>query len=165
MVKAELKNYRQSSRKVRLVADLVRGKKVNDALDLLTFTIKRASDPIKKLIESAIANAEHNFNLNKDNLFISEIRVDEGPTLKRHRPRAHGRAFMIRKRTSRVLISLDEIEKGKATAKTEDKAESKKDAPKNEKTAKTTKKTADKKVESKKDSPKADKKEDNKDNK
>lgn len=109
MVKAELKNYRQSPRKVRLVADLIRGKKAEDALTLLTFTVKRSSDPIKKLLESAIANANHNFDLKTSDLFVKEIRVDEGPTLKRFRARAFGRASSIRKRTSRVLINLDTL--------------------------------------------------------
>lgn len=111
MVKAELKNYRQSPRKVRLVADLIRGKKVDDALTLLTFTVKRTSNPLKKLLESAIANASHNFNIPIGELFIKEIRVDQGPTLKRFRPRAFGRASAINKRTSRVLINLDKIKK------------------------------------------------------
>ncbi len=111
MVKAELKNYRQSPRKVRLVADLIRGKKVDEALTLLTFTTKRSSDPIKKLLESAIANADHNFSLKKQDLFVKEIRVDEGYTMKRFRARAFGRAASIRKRTSHVLINLDKIDK------------------------------------------------------
>ena len=109
MVKAELKNYRQSPRKVRLVADLIRGKKAEDALTLLDFTVKRSSDPLRKLLESAIANAKHNFDIPVNELFVKEIRVDEGPTLKRFRARAFGRASGIKKRTSRVLINLDKI--------------------------------------------------------
>lgn len=154
MVKAELKNYRQSPRKVRLVADLIRGKKADDALTLLTFTAKRASDPIKKLLDSAIANAKHNFDIPVEELFVKEIRVDEGPTLKRWRARAFGRASGIKKRTSRVLINLDRIEvkkvsseaiKESITEKTEnkktitEKTSTKKAAPKTEKTTETTK--------------------------
>ena len=107
MVTAELKNYRQAPRKVRLVADTVRGKKVTDALDTLTFVNKRASDPVKKLIESAVANATHNHSLAVEDLYITEIRVDDGVTLHRYRPRARGRSAPIRKRTSRVTVILD----------------------------------------------------------
>jgi len=123
MIKAELKNHRQSPRKVRLVADLIRGKKAEDALTLLTFTVKRASDPVRKLLESAIANASHNFDIKVEDLFVKEIRVDEGPTLKRFRARAHGRASSIRKRTSRILINLDKKESGSKTKKTTKKVE------------------------------------------
>lgn len=109
MVKAELKNYRQSPRKVRLVADIVRGKKVNEALNILTVTAKRSSLPIKKLVESAIANAKHNFGLDENNLFIKEISVNEGVTIHRWMPRARGSAAPIRKRTSRVFVILGEV--------------------------------------------------------
>ena len=107
MVKASLKNYRQSPRKVRLVADAVRGINAQDAVTKLTFTTKKASDPIKKLIESAIANAKNNEGLKPEDLFIKEIRVDKGFTLYRRRARARGRAMPIRKRTSKVLVVLD----------------------------------------------------------
>jgi len=123
MIKAELKNHRQSARKVRLVADLIRGKKAEDALTLLTFTVKRASDPVRKLLESAIANASHNFDIKSNDLFVKEIRVDEGPTLKRFRARAHGRASAIRKRTSRILINLDTKNSDSKTKKTTKKVE------------------------------------------
>lgn len=95
MVKAELKNYRQSPRKVRMVVDVVRGKKVKEALNILTVTTKRSSLPIKKLVESAIANAKHNFNLEAENLFIKEISVNEGVTAHRWMPRARGSAAPI----------------------------------------------------------------------
>ncbi len=108
LVKAELKNYRQSPRKVRLVADLVRGKKVDRALAELSFLNKKASHVIEKLVNSAVANAKHNFNLEKDSLFVKEIRVDEGPTLKRWIAGARGRAFPLKKRTSRVFVSLED---------------------------------------------------------
>lgn len=102
---AKLSDYRQSSRKVRLVADSIRGKSVPKALTLLDFTIKKAADPIKKLLESAISNAKEK-GLNPDEMIISEIRVDEGPTLKRHRARARGRAGRIDKRTSSISIKI-----------------------------------------------------------
>ena len=89
-MKASLKNYRQSPRKVRLVADLVRGKKVEDALSELAFLPKRASNVMIKLITSAVANAENNFKVTSKDLVISEISVDQGITLKRYRPRARG---------------------------------------------------------------------------
>ncbi len=108
-VKAKVKHIRMSPRKVRLVADVVRGMDVNAALDQLRVMNKWAKRPIKKLIESAISNATNNFELDKDNLFIKEIRVDEGATLKRWMPRAHGRATPIRKRTSHIIVTLGEI--------------------------------------------------------
>jgi len=113
MVKAELKNYRQSPRKVRLVVDLIRGKKVKDALGLLSVTTRRSSLPIKKLVESAIANAKHNFNLESVDLFVKEISVNEGVTMYRSMPRARGSSAPIRKRTSRVLVILDELKNSK----------------------------------------------------
>jgi large subunit ribosomal protein L22 len=139
MVKAELKNYRQSPRKVRLVADLIRGKKAEDALTLLDFTVKRASDPMRKLLVSAIANAKHNFNIPVNELFVKEIRVDEGPTLKRFRARAFGRASGIKKRTSRVLINLDKITVDTKKTETEEKTPAK-TTKKAETKTKTTKK-------------------------
>lgn len=101
--KAQLKNYRQSPRKVRLVARTVRGKKVENALDILTFIPKRAGLPLKKLITSAYANSGK-----AENLFIKEIRVDAGATLYRSQPRSHGMTTPIRKRTSRVSVTLAE---------------------------------------------------------
>ncbi len=112
-VDAKLNYLRISPRKVRLVADLVRGRKVNEAENRLKFTTKKATKPVGKLLKSAIANAEHNFDLNKNNLYISEIRVDEGPTLKRWRPRARGATNEIQKKTSHLTIVLDELEPGK----------------------------------------------------
>ena len=106
-VTAQLTNYRQSPRKVRIVADLVRGKKVEVALAELAFLAKRAGAPVEKLIRSALANAE-NLNISKENLIVKEIRVDQGVTLHRSMPRARGRAFPIRKRSSHVILVLDE---------------------------------------------------------
>ncbi len=105
-MKAHLKHYRQAPRKVRLVADLVRGKDLEKALIELEYLPKRASRIIKKLIESASANAEHNFKVPKEKLFIEEIRVDKGITLKRWRPRARGAAKRINKRSSNIFVRL-----------------------------------------------------------
>lgn len=107
-MKAVLRNHRQSPRKVRLVADLIRGKDVSRALPALEFVSKRSAEPIKKLLHSAVANAENTNGAQVENLFVKEIRVDEGPTLKRIRARARGNADMIRKRTSHIQITLGE---------------------------------------------------------
>ena len=109
---ARMNHVRQSPYKVRRVLDLVRGMPVDDAEDVLTHTQRRASDVILKCLRSAIANAEHNMALDRDELFIAEAYADEGPTLKRWRPRARGRATRIRKRTSHITIVVaDEMEK------------------------------------------------------
>ncbi len=105
-MKASLKNYRQSPRKVRLVADTVRGKSVTQALTELQFLPKRASKVIAKLVSSATANAENNFKVNQEDLVVKEISVDQGITLKRYRPRARGVAKRINKRTSNITLSL-----------------------------------------------------------
>lgn len=105
-VTAKLSNYRQSPRKVRLVANLVRGKKVPDAVNELTFLAKRAGEPVKKLIESAVANAK-NLSIDADALFVREIRVDGGMVMKRFMPRARGRAFPLKKRSSHMILVLD----------------------------------------------------------
>jgi large subunit ribosomal protein L22 len=109
MTKAILKNYRQSPRKVRLVADAIRGKKVNDAITTLNFMPKRAADPVKKVVESALANAKSN-GVSTDDLIVKEILVDDGPTMKRWMPRARGSASPIRKRTSHIKIVLGTIQ-------------------------------------------------------
>ena len=109
-VKASARYVRIAPRKVRVVIDLVRGKSVNEALALLKFVPKRASVPVAKVIASAAANAEHNFNLNKDNLIISKAYVDQGPTLKRYHPRQRGQAFPILKRTSHITVVVKEKE-------------------------------------------------------
>jgi large subunit ribosomal protein L22 len=109
---ARLNHVRQSPYKVRRVLVHVRGFPVEDAEDVLTHTQRRASDVILKCLRSAIANAEHNMALDRDELFIAEAYADEGPTLKRWRPRARGRATRIRKRTSHITIVVaDEMEK------------------------------------------------------
>lgn len=107
-VKAKLRYYRQSPRKVRLVTNFIRDLDIKSALDQLQFTNKRSAEPIRKLIESAVANAKHNFEIDSKNLYIKHITVDDGPTLKRWRARAFGKAAMIKKRTSHVTIILDE---------------------------------------------------------
>ena len=104
-MKAELKTYNQSPRKVRLVTDMVKGKKVADALNALSFLPKRAALPIKKLIESAVANAKNAGN-ETDTLMIKDLRVDSAGMLVRFMPRAMGRAAPIRKRRSRVIVEL-----------------------------------------------------------
>lgn len=113
MITASLKNYRQSPRKVRLVATLVRGKKVDEALNVLSQTTKRAASPLVALINSAVANAKNNFNIEKDSLVIKEFRVDGGVVMKRSMPRARGSAFPIKKRTSHVLVVLDSKDNSK----------------------------------------------------
>lgn len=107
-VRAHARYIRMSPRKVRLVVDLVRGKDVVPAIQQLTFTNKAASLPVKKVIESAVANAEHNNKLQRDNLFISQIMVNQGPTLQRWLPRAFGRATPLRKRSCHISVVLDE---------------------------------------------------------
>lgn len=105
-MKATLSNYTQSPRKVRLLANLVRGKSVAEAVKQLDFVAKRAALPIKQLIASAVANASNNFNISREDLIIKEIRVDKGVVMKRFQPRARGRAFPIRHRTSHVKVEL-----------------------------------------------------------
>jgi large subunit ribosomal protein L22 len=115
-VKAKLNTYRQSPRKVRIVANLVRGKKADQAITFLEYTVKRSSLPIRKLIASALANAK-NLSVPTENLVIKEIAVNEGATLYRRRPRSKGMANPIRKRTSHISITLAEgtIKKKKQT--------------------------------------------------
>ncbi len=108
-VKAKANYIKMSPRKVRLVATAIRGMQIGKALDQLAFTQKNAVLPISKLLHSAIANAENNFELDKNNLFVEEITVNEGPTLKRFMPRARGRATPVRKRTSHIGIVLGEL--------------------------------------------------------
>lgn len=105
-MKAELNNYRQSPRKVRIVADLVKGKSVGEALQTLSFLPKRAALPVEKLIASAVANAKQNNGENADSLIIKSISVDGGVVMKRTMPRARGSAYMIKKRTSHINIVL-----------------------------------------------------------
>jgi large subunit ribosomal protein L22 len=107
---AVAKFVRVSPRKVRLVMNQIRGKKVDEALKLLSFAPQRGANILKKLINSAVANAQQNSNIDIDNLYIDKIYADEGPVLKRFRPRAMGRATRILKRTSHLTVVLDEGE-------------------------------------------------------
>lgn len=107
-VKAVAKYVRISPRKVRLVIDLVRGKRVDESLSILQFTPKRAAYIVRKLLKSAIANAERNPDMDINNLYIKYIYADQGPMLKRFRARAVGRAARIRKKLSHVTVVLDE---------------------------------------------------------
>lgn len=107
---ATLRYARISPRKVRIVIDLIRNKPVKEALNILKFIPKRGARFVEKLLKSAIANAENNHNMNVDKLYISEIYANGGPILKRIRPRAQGRAFLIRKRTSHITVVLKERE-------------------------------------------------------
>lgn len=112
-VTAKLRYLRMAPRKVRLVADLIRGKSVEEAQNILNFTQKRAALPILKLLKQAIANAKNNFHLDEKNLYISKITVNEGPKLKRVFPRARGQADVIQKKTSHITLILEEIKKTK----------------------------------------------------
>ena len=105
-VQAKLRGARLSAQKARLVADQVRGRPVEDALNLLTYSSKKGADVIRKLLNSAIANAEHNEGADVDELKISEIYVDEGMTMKRIMPRAKGRADRILKRSCHISITV-----------------------------------------------------------
>ena len=109
-VRAQAKFVRQSPYKVRRVLDLVRGLPVEDAIDVLEYTNRRAAPTIQKVLKSAVANAEHNHALDAEELFVAEAFADEGPTLKRWRPRARGRATRIRKRTSHITIVVADDE-------------------------------------------------------
>ncbi len=109
IAKAHARYIRISPRKIRLVMDAVRGKRVEEALNILSFMPKKGAAILKKLIESAVANAQENHNLDVDELRIAQIYANEGPMLKRWRPRALGRATMIRKRTSHLTVILEEI--------------------------------------------------------
>ena len=106
-VRAVGKYIRISPFKAQKVAELIRGKTVEEALNILKLTPKKASGIIEKILNSAIANAENNFDLSRDSLFVKIAQVDKGPTLKRIKPRARGRADLMRRRTSHITIVLD----------------------------------------------------------
>jgi large subunit ribosomal protein L22 len=115
-IKVKNKFIKMSSKKLRLVANLIRGLETNQALSQLKFINKKASEPIAKLLKSAVASAEHNYELDKNNLFVKEIRIDEGGMLKRWTPKAHGSATPIRKRISHINITIDELKASGVTA-------------------------------------------------
>ena len=106
--KAKLTMLRSTAQKTRLVVDLVRGKDVTDAENILAFTNRRAAEPVLKLLKSDKANAVNDHDMFEENLFVSQIMVNEGPTMKRFLPRARGRADLLRKRTCHVEIVLEE---------------------------------------------------------
>jgi large subunit ribosomal protein L22 len=125
-VSATLRNLQISPRKVRLVADLIRGASVTEARRALSYNPKQAARPVLKLLNSAVANADHNFHLDTTSLRIKTIMVGEGRTLKRYMPRAFGRATQLRKRASHIKIVLEgEETNAPATKKAEKKAEDK----------------------------------------
>ena len=101
---------RISSRKVKIVIDLIRGKSVKEAEAILRYTPKAATEPVLKLLNSAVANAENNHSMNPETLYVSEVYANPGPILKRIRPRAKGRAFRINKRTSHITVVVKEKE-------------------------------------------------------
>jgi large subunit ribosomal protein L22 len=108
--RAKFSYARISSRKVKAVIDLIRNKNVGEAMAILKLTPKAAAELVEKLLKSAIANAENNFGMDTEKLYVAEIFANQGPTLKRVRPRAQGRAFRIRKRTSHITVVLKEKE-------------------------------------------------------
>lgn len=107
-VKATAKYVRIAPRKLRIVMNLIRGKKVNEAFAILQFTPKVGSEVVEKVLRSAVANAEHNNDMNVDNLVVSSCFVDQGPTMKRIHPRFRGQAFKILKRSSHVTVCVSE---------------------------------------------------------
>ncbi len=107
-VKATAKYVRIAPRKLRIVMNLIRGKKVNEAFAILQFTPKVGSEVVEKVLRSAVANAEHNNDMNVDNLVVSSCFVDQGPTMKRIHPRSRGQAFKILKRSSHVTVCVSE---------------------------------------------------------
>ncbi|WP_067543723.1 50S ribosomal protein L22 [Nocardia crassostreae] len=108
--RATAKHVRVTPMKARRVVDMVRGKRVEDALNILRFAPQAASEPVAKVVASAAANAENNLGLNPATLVISTAFVDEGATMKRFQPRAQGRAFRIRKRTSHITIEVESVQ-------------------------------------------------------
>ena len=118
---ARARYVRLTAMKARRVVDLIRGRNATEALAVLQFAPQAASEPVAKVLASAMANAENNLSLDRDTLWVSSAYVDEGPTLKRFRPRAQGRAYRIRKRTSHITIEVEsrpaEKKAGKSRAK------------------------------------------------
>jgi len=106
--RATAKYIRISPRKVKIVVDLIRGKQVDQALAILAYTPKSAAPVVEKLLNSAIANAENNLEMDREGLYVAEVYANQGPTLKRYWARSHGRADMLKKRTSHITIVLDE---------------------------------------------------------
>jgi large subunit ribosomal protein L22 len=109
-ITAKLRFYRMGPKKMRLIADLIRGKRVERAQAVLGLLNKKGAEPILKLLNSAVANAKHNFSIENSNLIVKSIMVDGGPVLKRFMPKAHGRATPVRERTSHVSLILEQLE-------------------------------------------------------
>ena len=122
-IKVKLSNLRTSPRKVRQVIDLVRGKNVLQAQSILLFTVNKSARSVLNLLNSAIASAEHDLHLDKSNLFISAIAVDEGPKLKRWHPMSRGRAYPIIKRSAHIALTLGELKPTNAPVKSAKKEE------------------------------------------
>jgi len=117
---ARARYVRATPMKVRRVVELIKGRSAEDALAVLRFSPQSATEPVAKVLASAVANAENNLDLDPDTLWVSQAYVDEGPTLKRFRPRAQGRAYRIRKRTSHITVEVEsrpKVEPKKAAAK------------------------------------------------
>lgn len=114
VVSATAKYVRVSARKARLVADLVRGKDIYEARAILAFSTRAAAEPVRKVLDSAAANADHNHGLDAERLVLSRVTIDEGPTMKRFRPRAMGRSTPIMKRTCHITIGLTEASSARA---------------------------------------------------
>ena len=127
-VKASAKGVRMSPRKVRVVASLVRGRTVADALTILSHTPRSAAKPVYKVIASAKANAEHNNNLKPDTLVITEISVTAGTRIKRYRPAAQGRALPFQRKLSHIFVTVDGEERKKPVKAADKKEETKKEA-------------------------------------
>lgn len=111
--RATARFVRVTPMKARRVIDTIRGKSVEDALAILKYAPQAASEPVAKVVASAAANAENNFGLNRNTLVVSEAYADEGPTMRRFRPRAQGRAFTVRKRTSHITVVVESQEGAK----------------------------------------------------
>ncbi|PRY43554.1 50S ribosomal protein L22 [Umezawaea tangerina] len=114
---ARARYVRDTPMKVRRVIELIRGRSASDALAVLQFAPQAASEPVAKVLASAVANAENNLSLDPTTLWVSKVYVDEGPTLKRFRPRAQGRAYRIRKRTSHITVEVESRPKAEARPK------------------------------------------------
>lgn len=110
--RAIAKFIRVSPRKARMVVDLIRGKKLEEALAILRYTPNKATEAVTKVVKSAAANAEHNYEMDKDELIISQVYVDQGPTLKRFMPRAMGRADVMRRKTSHITVVVSDKKEG-----------------------------------------------------
>lgn len=109
LITAKLRYLRIAPRKVRMVVDLIRGKSVEEAQTILAFVVKNAAAPLLKLLNSAVANAKNNFQIDSSNLYIAKITVDEGQKYKRWRPRARGQAYEIQKKTSHITLVLGQL--------------------------------------------------------